>query len=115
MQNMRNTPSPETQLEKGRTHVALGFVDLQQLMEAELISKAGDGPVSWFGFDMNPIAVAKTKLVLAMLDEEVPIVQILQLWFSTVITSEAAETLVVFSKRLMLLEKDRELLDILRC
>ena len=77
--------------------------------------EAGDGPVSWFGFDMNPIAVAKTKLVLAMLDEEVPIVQILQLWFSTVITSEAAETLVVFSKRLMLLEKDRELLHILRC
>ena len=113
MQNMRNTPSPELQLEKGRTHVGLGFVDLQQLMEAELISKAGDGPVSWFGFDMNPIAVAKTKLVLAMLDEEVPIVQILQLWFSTVITS--AETLVVFSKRLMLLEKDRELLHILRC
>ena len=85
MQNMRNTPSPETQLEKGKTHVALGFVDLHQLMEAELIGKAGDGPVSWFGFDINPITVAKTKLVLAMLGEEVPLEQILQLWFSTVI------------------------------
>ena len=36
MQNMRNTPSQKLQMERGKTYVSLGFVDLQQVKEANL-------------------------------------------------------------------------------
>ena len=36
MQNMRNTPSQKLQMERGKTYVGLGFVDLQQVKEAHL-------------------------------------------------------------------------------
>ena len=36
MQNMRNTPSQKLQMERGKTYVSLGFVDLQQVKEADL-------------------------------------------------------------------------------
>ena len=110
MQNMRNTPSPEAPLERGRTYVSLGFVDLQQLMEAEVKGPAENGrSIAWHGYDMNPVAVAKAKLIVAMLKEEVPLVQILQIWFSTAISSETAKTLAMFSKKLRLSEKHGEL------
>ena len=116
MQNMRNTPSPEAPLERGRTYVSLGFVDLQQLMEAEVRGPTETGrSVAWQGYDMNPIAVAKAKLIVAMLKEEVPLVQILQIWFSTAITSETAKTLTIFSKKLRLSEKHGELQALLCC
>ena len=71
----------QASLEKGKTYVSLGFVDLQQLMEAEVRGQTECGPgIAWHGYDMNPIAVAKTKLFVAMLKEEVPLVQILQIW-----------------------------------
>ena len=52
-------------------------------------SQAADGPAHWYGFDMNPAAVAKTKLVLAMLLYDVPVEQVLQIWFSSCISLEA--------------------------
>ena len=113
---MRNTPSPEASLERGKTYISLGFVDLQQLMEADVRGLAESGPgIAWHGYDMNPIAVAKAKLITAMLKEEVPLVQILQIWFSTAIKSDTAKTLSIFSKKLLLSEKHGELQDLLRC
>ena len=44
MQNMRNTPSPEASLERGKTYISLGFVDLQQLIEAEVRGPTESGP-----------------------------------------------------------------------
>ena len=102
MQNMRNTPSTKLQLERGKTYISLGFVDLQQLMEADLVGQLESGPVSWHGYDMNPAAVAKSELVLAMLKENVPVEHILQIWYSTSISLEAARTLQVFCEKLML-------------
>ena len=113
MQNMRNTPTLKGQLERGETYVSLGFVDLQQLMEAELIGPAEGGPVAWHGFDMNPIAVTKSKLMLAMLEEDVPLEQILQIWFSTCISLEASKSLSVFCGKLKALEKDRDSCELL--
>ena len=79
-------------------------------MEAELIGLTEDGPVAWHGYDMNPIAVAKSKLVLAMLEQDVPLDQILQIWFSTCISNEAAKTLDAFCQALSVTEKDTKVL-----
>lgn len=113
MQNMRNTASPKTHLERGKTYVSLGFVDLQQLIEADLSGLEGDGPVAWHGYDMNPVTVAKAKLALAMLTEDVPVDQILQIWFSTCISSEAAKSLSFFSRKLSMSEKNKDVSDLL--
>ena len=114
MQNMRNTPSLKIELERGETYVSLGFVDLQELMEADVGGPPENGPIAWHGYDMNPIAVGRSKLILAMLEEDVPLDQILQIWFSTCISSETAKTLSAFCGKLRMCERDedvRALLD----
>ena len=78
-------------------------------MEAELTGLKEDGPVAWHGYDMNPIAVAKSKLVLAMLEQDVPLEQILQIWFSTCISNEASETLHAYCQALSVTEEDTEI------
>ena len=62
---------------------------------------------------MNPAAVAKAKLVLAMLTEDIPVDQILQIWFSTCISIEAAKSLSVFSRKLSMSEKNKDVCDLL--
>ena len=51
-----------------------------------------NAPIAWHGYDMNPIAVGRSKLILAMLEEDGPLDQILQIWFSTCISFETAKT-----------------------
>ena len=106
MQNMRNTQSPKTQLERGKTYVSFGFVDLQQLMEAEVTGPEENGPIAWCGLDMNPMAVARAKLITVMLVGGVPGIQILQIWFSSNISSEALKSLSFFCGKLEALEED---------
>ena len=108
MQSMRNTPSPKLQLERGETYVSLGFVDLQELMEADMDDPAENGPIAWHGYDMNPIAVGRSKLILAMLEEDAPLDQVLQIWFSTCISSETAKTLAAFCQKLRMSERDKD-------
>ena len=78
-------------------------------MEAELTGLTEDGPVAWHGYDMNPIAVAKSKLILAMLEQDVPLDQILQIWFSTCISPEAASQLAVFCSALKCREENEDI------
>ena len=108
MQNMRNTPSLKLQMERGETYVSLGFVDLQEVMEAEVVGLPENGHIAWHGFDMNPIAVGRSKLILAMLEDGVPLDRILQIWFSTCISSETAKTLSLFCRKLRMSEKDED-------
>ena len=108
MQNMRNTPSLKVQLERGETYVSLGFVDLQEVMEADVGGLPENGPIAWHGYDTSPIAVGRSKLILAMLEEDVPLDQILQIWFSTCISSETAKTLSAFCGKLRMLERDKD-------
>ena len=57
---------------------------------------------------MNPIAVGRSKLILAMLEEDVPLDQILQIWFLTCISSKTAKTFSAFCGKLRMFEKDEE-------
>ena len=113
MQNMRNTPSLKIELERGETYVSLGFVDLQELMEANVGGLPENGPIAWHGYDMNPIAVGRSKLILAMLEEDVPLDQIVQIWFSTCISSETAKTLSAFCGKLRMFERDEDVRTLL--
>ena len=92
-QAMRNTSSPPLQLERGRWYVSFGFVDLQQLLEAEVKGPKGAGPVVWTGYEESPMAVARVRLVLAMLQSGVSSNHVLQTWYSASISPEAAKDL----------------------
>ena len=113
-QTMRNTCSQDTVLLKGRSYVSIGFVDLQQLMEAEVVGQGEDGPVVWRGFDRSPIVVARAKLILALLQQaDVSVEQVLQIWYSSCITFEAATALQKTCQRLASKESNKEQAELL--
>ena len=79
-------------------------------MEAELSGLTKDDPVAWHGYDMNPIVVARSKIVLTMLEMwDYPLHRILQIWFSTCISTEAARTLSSVCQMLSSVEKEKEM------
>ena len=79
-------------------------------MEAELSGLTKDDPVAWHGYDMNPIVVARSKIVLTMLEMwDYPLNRILQIWFSTCISTEAARTLSSVCQMLSSFENQKEM------
>ena len=113
-QTMRNTYSEDTVLLRGGSYVSIGFVDLQQLMEAKVVGQGGDGPVVWRGFDSSPIVVARAKLILALLEQpDVSGEQVLQIWYSSCITFEAATALKRTCRLLASTESDQEQAELL--
>ena len=79
-------------LSQGKTHVAVGFVDLGIIMAAD-IDKRGDSPLQFVGIDSSPYIVAKTLLIWELIQhaavmtggsENSPYMRyITQVWFST--------------------------------
>mmetsp|Transcript_9971 Transcript_9971/g.23771 ORF Transcript_9971/g.23771 Transcript_9971/m.23771 type:complete len:437 (+) Transcript_9971:932-2242(+) len=73
----------------GTTHVAVGFVDLGILIEADLHGppKVGmNGPLCFLGIETSPYAVAKTLVVWEMLlqsQKQHHLRSVMQVWFST--------------------------------
>ena len=65
--SMRNTITPSQELEKGKCYISIGFVDLGQLLEAEITGSEDALPVIWRGYEASSIAVARAKLVLSLL------------------------------------------------
>ena len=113
-QTMRNTHSQELVLERGCSYISIGFVDLQQVMEAEVEGCREAGPVVWRGYDMSAIAVARAKIILALLQQtDVPIEHILQLWYSSCISPEAAKFLQATCQKLAGAEQDQEVKELM--
>ena len=76
-----------TVLMKGRSYVSIGFVDLQQLLEAKVVGQRNEGPVVWRGFDMSMVVVARAKLILGLLKQaDICSEQVLQIWYSSCLT-----------------------------
>ena len=105
-QTMRNHYVPRIQLERGRCYISVGFVDLQQLLEAEVVGPDAAGPAVWRGLEMSQIAVARSRLILAMLVGDMPDEQILQIWYSTCISAHAGRALQNWSQKLAEIEED---------
>ena len=78
----------------GTTHVALGFNDLNSLINGVWMAASEDvyegRPGRWVGFEMNEFNVAKTLVVSQMIaNDSIPLDHVLQVWWSSVWTKEA--------------------------
>lgn len=92
--NFSNQAYRKEKLCQGKTHIAVGFVDLGILMAADL--ENGDTPLRFIGIDRSSFAVAKTLVIWEML-KQTPItspernqhlVGIMQVWFSSTWTAK---------------------------
>lgn len=82
-------------LYQGKTHVAVGFVDLGMLMVADL--KPGSEPLHFVGVEQSAFSIAKTHVIWEMMSQspnvmspqfDQHLMSILQVWFSTTWTAE---------------------------
>ncbi|EJK46250.1 hypothetical protein THAOC_35095 [Thalassiosira oceanica] len=87
--NFVNCPHRREVFYRGTTHLAIGFNDLNSLIncvwmdtsEAEYIGQ----PFRFVGIEMNPFNIAKSLVVTEMLSKpDVPLTNVLQVWYSTV-------------------------------
>jgi len=86
-QAIQNSVVHTLELKAGKCYVSVGFVDLQQLLFANI---TGEGHVEYHGYEMNPICVARAKLILELLKDQLcSDKEILQIWYSTVIEPNA--------------------------
>jgi hypothetical protein len=91
--NYSNQAYRKEKLSQGRTHVAVGFVDLGILMAADL--QDGDSPLRFIGVDQSSFAVAKTLVIWELLkhtpdssqERDQHLVGIMQVWFSSTWTA----------------------------
>jgi tetratricopeptide (TPR) repeat protein len=99
---------------RGKTHVAVGFVDLGLLLSSQLRDDNTTAPLRFVGFDLSAYAVAKTLVIWAMflhptvssgegsgVDAETLSTAILQVWFSSVWTRGTAALFAVVVKKLV--------------
>lgn len=76
-QSFVNAPPRIEALTPGTTHVAIGFVDLGSLAAAcEVLSDAAGSsqasstkPLRWVGYEMSAVCVAKTLVILQMVED----------------------------------------------
>jgi hypothetical protein len=82
--------------------VAVGFVDLSQLLLGEVVDDADNpDPVKFVGIDCGSIQINRAKLIYEMLkDDEVCARDVLQVWFSTQLDRSAKKSLLKVGKRL---------------
>lgn len=89
-------------LQGGKTHVAVGFVDLGLLLAAD-IQNSDAGPVRFIGYELSAYSIAKTLVLWEMLcssassatEENDQVRSILQVWYSA---SWSGKTMRAFSR-----------------
>ncbi|GET00747.1 hypothetical protein GLOIN_2v1834130 [Rhizophagus clarus] len=96
-QSFNNMPKQSLTLNKGKVHIAIGFVDLDLLLRAKIIQNENsiDQPIQFIGYEGSVYAVAKTNVIKEMIIKKAPIRSIIEVWFSSVWT---IETLKHFEK-----------------
>lgn len=89
-------------LKPGTCHVAVGFLDLNNLATSVLLwpsdpePRSSDGPLAWVGYESS-YAVAKTLAIAELLKMNAPSDSVLQVWFSS---AWSCDTLAYFRKAL---------------
>ena len=91
--NFVNCPHRNEMFFQGTTHLAVGFNDLNSLMNCKWMNaieqEYHDKPSSFVGLEMNPFNVAKTLVIAEMLyNPEIALESIVQVWYSTVWSQE---------------------------
>ena len=109
---MRNTPVHQSVFEQGKTYVSVGFVDLHQLINAKFILQGDEdtqNKIKYIGYEMNEISVARSKIILELLSCDVPVENILQIWFSSCLSFTALSALQAICQTLSQNEEDFKL------
>jgi hypothetical protein len=84
-----NMPKQSLRFDQGKVHVAVGFVDLDLLLRGEIMQyENSEQPNKFIGYEGSVYAVAKTNVIVEMMMEKAPIRSIIEVWFSTVWTTE---------------------------
>ena len=107
-QVLRNTVVHTKNFERGKCYVGIGFVDLQELLVGNIIGE--EGVVEWHGYEASKICLARAKIMLELLGSDLCSTQhILQIWFSTSISTTAQQALAKACKNLLAQEPDSDL------
>ncbi|EXX54183.1 hypothetical protein GLOIN_2v1587334 [Rhizophagus irregularis DAOM 181602=DAOM 197198] len=85
-----NTPKQSLLLDQGKTHVAIGFVDLDLLLRARIVQNKNsvEQPNKFIGYEGSVYAVAKSNVIKEMMTKKAPIQSIIEFWTSSVWTRE---------------------------
>ncbi|CAG8757052.1 9393_t:CDS:1, partial [Acaulospora morrowiae] len=89
-----NTPkNDKLRLSQGKVHVAVGFVDLDLLLQATIMQNEDfvEQPAKFIGYEGSVYAVAKTNVIVEMIIGKATIRSIIEAWFSAVWTKETLE------------------------
>ncbi|GMH42324.1 hypothetical protein BSKO_10243 [Bryopsis sp. KO-2023] len=86
----------------GKTHVAVGYVDLGVLVAANYVGSGEDGVIRFVGYETSVYCTAKTGVLAEMFRMGAPVDCILQVWYSS---GWSAETMKAFRSALLGLTK----------
>jgi hypothetical protein len=89
-QSFSDMPKQNLTFEQGKVHVAVGFVDLDLLLRAKITQSKNSIEQShkFIGYEGSVYAVAKTNVIKEMMVKKAPIRSIIEVWFSSVWTTE---------------------------
>eukprot|EP01023_Acetabularia_acetabulum_P037052 TRINITY_DN3508_c0_g1_i1.p1 TRINITY_DN3508_c0_g1~~TRINITY_DN3508_c0_g1_i1.p1 ORF type:complete len:1029 (+),score=138.02 TRINITY_DN3508_c0_g1_i1:124-3210(+) len=96
----------EMELRYGTVHVAVGYVDLGQLLTANICGEQTDPPLQFIGFVQSIYVTAKAAIIANMMGRRVDPKIILQVWYSS---GWSLETLQQFRSTMVTLINDSEL------
>ena len=75
-----NEPPENKILPLDGVHVSIGFTDLSMFFKVEECSQSK--PLKWVGYEASAYCVAKTAVVVAMIESGAAKEEILQVWYS---------------------------------
>lgn len=106
LQDFSNAVNLPQRMVRGSAHVAIGFVDLGSLREAQIEGKPSAGPLTWAGFEASAFCVAKNVVIAAMLAETgssspEAVDNVLEVWYSSVLSPN---TLAALRRALLSIE-----------
>ena len=78
-----NEPVRSEILTAGTTHVAVGFTDLGMIHSVKFLDEwTRDNPLRWVGYEASAYCVAKTAVIVGMVESGAGCDEIVQVWYS---------------------------------
>ncbi|GMH44897.1 hypothetical protein BSKO_12854 [Bryopsis sp. KO-2023] len=82
LHSFSNVPRSSIELQFGKTHVAVGYVDLGVLLFGKFVGDKEAGPVKFVGYEMSTYSTAKTYVLFHMLKNRASIDSVLPVGYS---------------------------------
>ena len=100
-----NEPIRSETLPANALHVSVGFTDLSMFFNVQYWEEwSREKPLKWFGYEASAYCVAKTAVIVAMIESGASTEQIMQVWYSA---AWSWETLKAFRAALMYLKNSK--------